>query len=676
MKEVSADTVPDRRRDPEIALNQDWADRAFSLQSAEVPFSFVYNGRQSGEFIGNWKREVQAEEMDGARQRRTLTLTDPETGLEVRAAVTTYTDSAGVDWTLTFTNTGTEDTPIIEQVRAVDTVAADDAGECPVLHRLRGSPCDEADWLPFDDPLPRGERIAFAPALGRSSNGASPFFCVTWAGGGVITAIGWSGQWSAAVAHGEDGRLRMEAGMECTHLSLHPGESVRSPRILQLYWESDDPWRGYNLFRRTMLGHVVPKVDGKTITPPIVHLSTSFYELNDSTEANVLSHLEPIKGLGFEMFWLDAYFTRDGFPKGMGNYGFPLERAIPPDRFPNGLRPIGDAAHEAGMGFLVWFEPERVADGTHIAREHPEWVMDAGDSSQHHLGSRLLNIGLPEARDYITKYLIAAIEAYGMDWLRIDYNIDPLPFWRSRDEEEPDRVGMAEIRYTEGLYKMWDDILAAHPHLSIDNCSSGGRRIDLETCSRSIPLWRTDATIQPLWDDNFNQAALQNHLMTAGLSRYVPFNVSGMMGTEPYHFRSGFNGGIAFCEDCRPADYPVDTLRQAIEEGKRIRKYYFGNFYPHSAVTTSPSDWCVLQYHRPDEQDGMVIAFRRHESPYASFACELRGIDPGGTYQVTQARGYAPSEPVEMAGADLQRLKLAIDDCPGSVIFEYRRCTC
>ena len=71
-------------------------------------------------------------------------------------------------------------------------------------------------------------------------------------------------------------------------------------------------------------------------------------------------------------------------------------------------------------------------------------------------------------------------------------------------------------------------------------------RIDLETCSRSIPLWRTDATIAPLFNLNFNQAALQNQVMTAGLSRYMPFNTSGQMGATPYLFRSGYNAGISF----------------------------------------------------------------------------------------------------------------------------------
>jgi len=416
-----------------------------------------------------------------------------------------------------------------------------------------------------------------------------------------------------------------------------------------------------------MLSHIVPKVSGKTATPPIAHLSTSFYELNDSTESNVLSHLNSIRNLGFEIFWLDAYWTKDGFPNGMGNYGFPIQRAEPPDRFPNGLKFIGDSVHQANTGFLMWFEPERVSGGTEIAREHPEWVISPKND-----GSGLYNLGIPEAREYMTRYLMAVINEYRLDWLRIDFNINPLPFWEFLNQKDPSRIGMAEICYIEGHYRMWDDILKAYPYLAIDNCASGGMRIDLETCSRSIPLWRTDATIDPLNRGDFNQAALQNQLMTAGLSRYVPFSVSGQMGATPYLFRSGFNAGISFCEDCRHADYPLDLLKKAIAEGKRIRKYYFGNFYPLSEITASSKEWCVMEYHRPDKQDGMIIAFRRHESPYASFVCDLKEINPDAEYEVIQSHSFDLASPIKMNGKELKRFKLEIDDCPGAIIVEYK----
>jgi alpha-galactosidase len=161
--------------------------------------------------------------------------------------------------------------------------------------------------------------------------------------------------------------------------------------------------------------------------------------------------------------------------------------------------------------------------------------------------------------------------------------------------------------------------------------------------------------------------------MSAGLNRYVPFSTVGQMGATPYLFRSGFNAGIAFAEDCRPKDYPRDLLKQAIAEGKRLRKYYFGNFYPLSDVTLNSKDWCVMQYHRPVEADGMVVAFRRHQSPSGSFMCELHEVDALADYEVTTSRTYKPSAAVRMKGAQLRSLKVEIDEAPGSLVVEYKR---
>ncbi len=633
--------------------------------ATDLPFSFVYGGRSSRELIGKWNRNVQDEPVKDGSQVRTLAFSDPDTGLEVRAVSIRYADTPGVEWTLHFTNKGTEDTPILEEVSALDVLITPGMGSPAVLHRLNGGPCAADDWLPFDEAVPPGGKVAFAATNGRSSN-VSPFFNLDWGGGGVIVGIGWSGQWQASVEQA-NGRIRVRAGMQNLQTKLHPGETLRGPRIMQLYWTGGDAARSYNLWRRTILAHVAPKVDGKTATPPIAHLSDAFYEMNATNETVALSHLDAVKDLGFEIFWMDAYFTRDGFPAGMGHYGFPIDRVIPHDRFPNGIKPISEAIHASGMGFLMWFEPERVAPNTELAKEHPEWVISLDNS-----GGGLFNLGIPEARQYMTDYLNAVVSEYGLDWLRIDYNIDPLPYWEHLNAKEPDRRGMAEIRYVEGLYRMWDDIRAANPRLLIDDCASGGRRIDMETISRSIPLWRTDATIGPLMNNDFNQAAMQNQLMTAGLSRYVPFSASGQMGAAPYLFRSGFNGGISFAEDCRPKDYPREQLKQAIAEGKRIRKYFFGDYYPLSDITMSPKDWCVLQYNRPAERDGMIVAYRRPTSPYGAFQCELRDIELNAEYEVTLYQTYEAAEPIRMKGFQFAHFQAEIPARPGSLLVEYK----
>ena len=50
----------------------------------------------------------------------------------------------------------------------------------------------------------------------------------------------------------------------------------------------------------------------------------------------------------------------------------------------------------------------------------------------------------------------------------------------------PDRVGVTEMQDIDGLYTFWDELRRAHPGLQIDNCASGGRRLDVETMSRSV----------------------------------------------------------------------------------------------------------------------------------------------------------------------------------------------
>jgi alpha-galactosidase len=161
--------------------------------------------------------------------------------------------------------------------------------------------------------------------------------------------------------------------------------------------------------------------------------------------------------------------------------------------------------------------------------------------------------------------------------------------------------------------------------------------------------------------------------MSAGLNRYLLFSTVGQMGATPYLFRSGFNGGIAFGEDIRGSDYPRELLKQGVAEGKRIRKYFYGNFYPLSEANTNPRDWCVMQYHLPDEREGMVMAFRRDQSPYGSYDCCLRDIDSAATYQVRMYHGYDPETPITMNGSALQRLNITIGERPGSVLVEYEQ---
>jgi alpha-galactosidase len=364
----------------EIAYNRIWAEDAFCDKCPvdKLPFSFVYDGQPSRELIAGWQRTLEDRKIDESSRQRTLTLVDPKTGLEVRAVATIYTDTPGVDWMVHFTNRGNRPSAILEKVCAVDIALPIKGDNQVTLHRLYGSSAGALDWLPYDEILPPGKRIDFAPIQGRSSKGASPFFNLDCDGTGVITAIGWTGQWKSSISRGKDDAngesVRLQAGMQNLRLKLEPGETIRSPRILQLYWQGSDPYRPYNLLRQTMLAHISPRLDGQPVLPPIAKLSTAFYEIDKGTEDDILSHLDSAKDLGFEFFWFDAFCERYTFPK-IGSYVRPLSRGFNPQRFPGGIKPIGQAVDKAGLKFLKWFEPERVCPDTLMANEHPEWIV-------------------------------------------------------------------------------------------------------------------------------------------------------------------------------------------------------------------------------------------------------------------------------------------------------------
>ena len=114
------------------------------------PFSFTYGGRHSSEFLADWTFR-QDEGKDGSEQ--VFVYSDPATDLEVRCTRRLFSDFPAVDWVLTFHNTGNADTPVIEDVQALDaTWTREDTGEF-VLHWAKGSLARREDFAPQEEQL-------------------------------------------------------------------------------------------------------------------------------------------------------------------------------------------------------------------------------------------------------------------------------------------------------------------------------------------------------------------------------------------------------------------------------------------------------------------------------------------------------------------------------------------
>lgn len=649
----------------------DWADACFRMQDGSViwldqnqpdllvaesgpPFSFAYGGRASSQLLRTWEFAAQSSEVPGATLHE-LTWRDPATGLVVRAQAKVFERYPAVDWVLTFENTGTQDTPIIENIRALDVTLRSGYGRRPLqVHQLAGDACGEQSFLPFTSEIEPGKSLHIAPTGGRpSSISAVPFFNVQYSDAGAIVAVGWTGQWAADFERTATGPARLQAGMEHTHLILHPGERIRTPRILVMPWRGDRE-AAQNRFRRLLLFHYVPRQGYRPVRLPVALQCFDRYSWTVpewATEAGQLQAVEAASKLGCDHHWLDAAWFPGGFPNGVGNW------VAKPGEFPRGLKPVSDACHEKGLRFIVWFEPERVAAGSEIAREHPEFVFGGENGG-------LFKLNDPAARRWLTDLLSRRISQYGIDVYRNDFNIDPLGFWRNADA--PDRQGITEIRYVEGLYEMWDELLAKHPGLVIDDCASGGRRIDLEMIQRSVPLWRSDTSCSPGHAD-WNQA------QSCGLGQYVPLHTACTWTPETYDIRSAQTGGAILQLDYRAPDFPVEHAKRLIAEAKENQKYWYGDLYVLTRPTTTPDHWCAFQYHRPDLGAGVVYVFRRPDSPYPVLELPFKALAPDAKYRLEIINDALESTVREVSGSEASAGLETRVPRGGSVLLRYRK---
>ncbi len=236
-----------------------------------------------------------------------------------------------------------------------------------------------------------------------------------------------------------------------------------------------------------------------------------------------------------------------------------------------------------------------------------------------------------------------------------------MPYWEANDK--PGRVGISEIRHIEGLYTFWDSLLERFPNLLIDNCASGGRRIDLETTSRSSPLWRTDY----LYGE---PNGYQCH--TFGLNFYLPIHGTAIYKTDSYTFRSGLGGtAVMNWEVTGKASEPIPSIQKRIQDYKNLRPYFYGDYYPltESRNNTGENVWLAYQLNRPNMKDGIVIAFRRNGSTNETIRTKLSGLEENTTYELFY-EDYGLK--IRNTGHELMEgFEITIPQKPSSILVKY-----
>ena len=155
--------------------------------------------------------------------------------------------------------------------------------------------------------------------------------------------------------------------------------------------------------------------------------------------------------------------------------------------WPSGLEPLADRVRDLGMDFGLWFEPEMINLDSELAREHPDWIFDAGHGaglpSRH---QHVLDLGHEDAYAHVFGQVSALVDSLGIAYIKWDHN----RYLLDAGHTPTGRAGVH--RQVEQVYRMMSELRGAHPGLEIESCASGGGRIDLGIMQFADRVWPSD----------------------------------------------------------------------------------------------------------------------------------------------------------------------------------------
>jgi alpha-galactosidase len=403
-------------------------------------------------------------------------------------------------WRLT--NTGSTPSPVVSNFKVFSIDLPCRGHHAPRLHGFKGGGNDSrfppaSAWQPWSYSHPTeghpGPNITAQSAHGRSSNDDCPFFVLEnmERTGGWIIALGWSGDWQLVMSRTGEA-VRLQIGMQHLHARLLPGESILQPELLVARYQGT-PKEAWSELRACIRDHFQPPLEGRPLRP--VTCWDSYYgDQGKITEASIFEALEYSAETDLDYVVLDGGWTGGG-EDGIFYSLLPHIGSWRPDpkRFKQGLKRVVAAAKQHKRKLGLWFDIENANSASLAIKEYPELFFGPCPP----FGNHILRLDTTSGMDWAFETIARNVSAANAKWIRWDFNSDPQSVWHTQDKPYSSwltdhRLGITECRYIENLYKVFDRLRERFPDLVIENCASGGRRIDLGLVRRSHCDWFSD----------------------------------------------------------------------------------------------------------------------------------------------------------------------------------------
>lgn len=206
----------------------------------------------------------------------------------------------------------------------------------------------------------------------------------------------------------------------------------------------------------------------------------------DFNTEKVMSMIDECKDLGVNLFVLDDGWFRNDDYRGLGDWVI--------DESKIDLEKVIKHAHELGIKFGLWIEPEQISFDSKLYKDHPEYALY--DKSLKYVTTfrhqLVLDLSNKEARDNVFEQITKIFDKYDIDYCKWDFN-RMLTEAHSQTLKTNEQKNIFHL-FVKGTYDLFDRFVRRYPNILLESCSGGGGRFDMGLMYYSHQIWASDET--------------------------------------------------------------------------------------------------------------------------------------------------------------------------------------
>ena len=375
----------------------------------------------------------------------------------------------------------------------------------------------------------------------------------------------------------------------------------------------------------------------------------------DTTLENMESMTKDFAALGGEMFvvddgWFGVKYPRTNTSSALGDW------EVDKNKLPNGIRPLIDLAHNNGMKFGIWIEPEMTNTQSELYEKHPDWVLRHPDFEPTYGRGKtqlLLDMANPKVQDFVFGVVDKLLTEYpDIDYIKWDNN---MRMHNAQSLYLPKALqSNLLVEFALGLESTLKRIRAKYPKVIIQLCASGGSRLNYGYMPYFQEMWTSDET-DPIRRIFIQWGAL-NFYPSNMLAAHVCSAVNNYTKRQtPVKFRFDVASMCRLGLELVPASFTDEErayAKRAIEAYKQIRPIVQqGDLYRLISPYEGDKNSASLMYVNSNKSRAVLFAYRIYFDPNNSNPIiRLQGLKADAKYRIREVSPENLDHPVALNG--------------------------